>query len=376
MTSTTKIDLTNWRISPYNRWSFVNVDKILNTNEIRKSETVSPLPSEPRQFDDFHLEHNGKILDLAAFLTESECDGLLILQHGKVLYETYLNDNTKGSKHILMSVTKSVVGLLVGILQSQGKLNMDDTISKHIPEVSDSFHHNVTIRQAIDMRSGAKSLDASHEYRAASGSVPLKGDEKYTNLHDYISNLDPERMEDDRFEYVSLNTDVIGWLVEKVGGKSLAEMISELLWQPMGAESDALMATDTAGNARAAGGMCATLRDLARIGQLIVDGGRGIVPAEWINDVVHNGDKDAFARGSWASGFRRHFAGCAYRSYCLADSESETVMGLGIFGQMLLVDRKNGIVVAKTGSQVEATDRAKTGLTVAAFKEFQRILVE
>jgi CubicO group peptidase (beta-lactamase class C family) len=102
----------------------------------------------------------------------------------------------------------------------------------------------------------------------------------------------------------------------------------------------------------------------------------GIVPKEWIEDIVHGGDREAFAKGSWARGFEGDYPNMAYRSYCLADSESETVMGLGIFGQMLLVDRKNGIVMAKTGSQVEAIDFKMVAMTVKAFGEVRRILTE
>jgi CubicO group peptidase (beta-lactamase class C family) len=242
--SSVKADLSNWRDSPQNKWSFVNVDKILSTDKIKKSDSQpSSLPSSPRQFDDFNLKYNGQTLDLPSFLTESQSDGLIILQHGRVLYENYLNDNTPHTPHILMSLTKSVVGLLVGILQDQGKLHVDDLVSKYIPEVSDSFYKDVTIRQAIDMRSGAKYLDATPAYRVAAGWNP-QGDEEHADLHSFIANFEPERAEDDRFEYVSVNTDMIGWVVERAGGKKIAELMSELLWQPMGAESDALMAVD------------------------------------------------------------------------------------------------------------------------------------
>lgn len=269
---------------------------------------------------------------------------------------------------------KSVTGLLVGILQQQGKLNAGDLVTKYVPEVSKTIYKDVTIRQCVDMRSGAKYFDGNHEYRCAAGWNAEKGDEKHTNLHDFIANFDPQQAEDDRFEYVSVNTDLVGWVIERASGKKFAELVQDLLWKPMGAESDALVAVDKQGSARAAGGMCATLRDIARIGQLIVEDGRGVVPKDWLDDIVHGGVQEAFAKSSWAPLFQRYYSTLAYRSHWLSDSDSDVTMGLGIFGQMLLIDRKNRIVMAKTASQAESHDLRQIALTVQAFQEVQRIL--
>ena len=126
-------------------------------------------------------------------------------------------------------------------------------------------------------------------------------------------------------------------MIESVTGKKLAEVISELIWQPLGAESDAYITLDNAGNARPAGGMCATLRDIARIGQLVLHDDNGIVPASWIHDMLNNGSQEAFAAGSW-SGFERVLGKLAYRSYWLSNCQDQILMGLGVHGQVLLVE--------------------------------------
>ena len=167
----------------------------------------------------------------------------------------------------------------------------------------------------------------------------------------------------------------MGWVLEKITGKKFADLVSELIWQPMGAESDAYITTDSAGNARPAGGMCATTRDIARVGQLVLDDGRGIVPADWIQDMLNNGSNEAFSAGAW-TGYQRVLGRLAYRSYWVANSQDQLLMGLGVHGQMLFVDRINGIVMAKTSSQPERTDRNKSALTILAFKEFQRLLAK
>lgn len=371
-----KADVSNWRDAPHSQWAFINVDQVLNTQAIKKPPTAHRLETNERQFDEFRIQLKDKVLDLPMFVSASDTDGLIVLQHGKIVHEQYARRNDQASKHIMMSMTKSVTGLLVGILDGQGKLGVNDLVTKYVPEVASTFYEDVTIRQCLDMRSGAVYPDGNHDYRCAAGWNPENGSEKYTNLHDFISHFEPEMADDDRFEYVSVNTDLLGWVIERVTGKKFAEAVQDLLWHPMGAESDATMAVDKEGNARAAGGLSATLRDIARIGQLIVEGGKGIVPSSWLDDIATGGSKDAFSRGQWARGFSpKNFAGLAYRSYFLADEPTEVVMGLGIHGQMLFADRKNGIVVAKTASQPDGIDFGKVTMTVLAFKEFERILL-
>lgn len=155
--------------------------------------------------------------------------------------------------------------------------------------------------------------------------------EKPTDLHQFLSSFkasplpEVDGLGSSQFEYVSVNTDLMGWVIESITGKKFADVVSELIWQPLGAESDAYITLDRSGNARPAGGMCATLRDIARIGQLVLHDGNGIVPANWIQDMLNNGSKDAFAAGAW-KGFERLLGKLAYRSYWLSNSQDEFLM--------------------------------------------------
>lgn len=271
--------------------------------------------------------------------------------------------------------TKSVTGLVTGILASQGRIDVNEKIKTYVPEASSIFD-NVTVQQCLDMNSGIKYEDGNHYYRAAAGWNLLRGDESAKNLHDFLAQVEaPTDGPGGGFNYSSVNTDLLGWAVERAAGKKLAVLISELLWGPMGAEADALMAVDSDGNARAAGGLCATVRDIARIGQLLADGGHNIVPSSWLDDMMHGGDKEAFANGSWKRGFEGDFHSLAYRDCWLADRDTKVLCGLGIHGQMLMVDRTNNIVLAKTSSQANAVDFGSIKMVVHAFKEFQRILL-
>jgi CubicO group peptidase (beta-lactamase class C family) len=89
-----------------------------------------------------------------------------------------------------------------------------------------------------------------------------------------------------RFHYVSPNTDLLGWIMERATGQRYADLVSDLLWKPMGAGRSAYITVDRFGAPRCAGGFCATARDLARLGLLIADGGRyagkQIIPSWWL----------------------------------------------------------------------------------------------
>ncbi|CZT14791.1 uncharacterized protein RCC_00742 [Ramularia collo-cygni] len=378
--STAEADLSSWLKFPHNQWAFANIDKVLPTATISKSSKPGNFPQAPNEFSEFEIESNGIKHNLSSYLSQSQTDGLIILQHGKVLLENYFNGNTKDSKHIVMSITKSVTGLLVGILQARGKLSVDDLVSKYVPEISGTVWRDKTIQQCIDMRSGVAYVDGTHEYRAAAGWHPLNGSEQHTDLKTFLSNFVPQEVIDDRFEYVSANTDLIGWVLERASGKSFAELMQELLWQPMGAENDAVVALDPKAFARAAGGLCPTLRDLARLVKLFVDDGKNtegdvVVPVEWIQDIMHGGSKEAWQRGKFAAMFGNTFD-MVYRSFCYVDKASDIVMGFGVYGQVFFADKKQGLVFVTTSSQDSPVDVDKIRMTLAAFKEFKRVLMQ
>ena len=254
-------------------------------------------------------------------------------------------------------------------------LDLNAPVHKYVPEASSVFD-KVTVQQCLDMTSGLKYDDNTPAYRAAAGWSPLEDSMPAKNLWDFLSTVGgPNVAPGSEWNYSSVNTDLIGWVLERASGKKLADLISELIWKPMGAQSDAFITVDAEGHPRAAGGFCASVLDVARFGQLIVDGGSDIVPLAWLDTMLRDSDQEIFARGTWAPAFKDHFKSMAYKSCWLIDEASETYCALGVYGQQLMVDRKNGIVLAKTASQPDPVDFSKVVVTVGAFKEFQRILL-
>ena len=371
-------DLSNWRTPPYNQWAFRNVGKLIATETIGSAKQAESLNSSPQSFDGFKVQlGQGQPLDLSAFIDHTSTDAIIVLHKGNVVFEKYGNGNDEKSKHIMMSMTKSITGLVAGILAERGQLDVNATVSKYVPEVEGTPYEGRTVRHLLDMRSGIKHDDQSHAYRMAMGWEPVHEDEQPSDLEKFIRDLQApgSKPPGGPFEYVSVNTDLCGWVIERATGKKLAELISEHIWQPMGAESDAIITVDSAGHGRAAGGMCATVRDLARVGQMIIDG--KIVPGSWIDDIIASSEdnREVFGASPWAGMYEGTFEHVAYRTFWVADSEQRVMVALGIFGQTLVVDTVNGIVMAKFSSQGANTDFRKMILHTLAFQEFRRILL-
>ena len=148
-------DLSNWRASPFSRWAFHHVDKVLPVAAIAAGPQAMALPDALQPLDErVRLSVGGRSLDLAAVLQATATDGIVVLQDGRVVYERYFNGMTQESPHILMSATKSVVGLVAGILQGQGALDVDALVSRSVPEIEGTAYAEATVRHLLDMRTG------------------------------------------------------------------------------------------------------------------------------------------------------------------------------------------------------------------------------
>ncbi len=181
-----------------------------------------------------------------------------------------------------------------------------------------------------------------------------------------------------RFHYISPNTDLLGWVIERATGLRFADLMSTYIWRPMRAQYSAYITVDRLGAPRCAGGICATARDLARVGQLVAeDGACGdvqVIPHAWIDDITTNGSTDAWAAGDFAPFFPGRQI--HYRSKWYVDpGEAPLLFGLGIHGQYLFVDRQNQIVIAILSSQANPLDAELISLTMAAVSSLRQVLV-
>ena len=125
--SENQVTLRNWRTYPFNKWSFQHVREIIPTAEIENDPSnIQKLSYAPANLSDLELnDKEGKKLCFEKFLKATDTDGLLVLKSGKIIYERYFNGMSNNTAHILMSVSKSILGLISGILIDQNLISLD-----------------------------------------------------------------------------------------------------------------------------------------------------------------------------------------------------------------------------------------------------------
>lgn len=378
-----RASLANWRTTPYSRWAFHDVREIIPVADIKRDPRVAvSLPHPAISIDGFNLAlRDGSGLDLPGFLDATATDALVVMIDGRIAYEFYGNGTTEHTPHILMSATKAVVGLIVGILQSNGDIDVGADASRYMPELAPTAYRGATIRQLLDMRTNI-TLDEEQlrAYLNATNWEPVAPGEIPQGFRRFFEQLKiPAAPHGGPFKYISANTDLLGLVIERATGRKFASLVGELLWKPMGAEHGAYVTVDRDGAPRGTGGLCATARDFARIGQLMVGQGRGksgnILPKAWIDDIAENGDREAW-RSEWGKAFAAIGTDMNYRSgWYIVVGEPKTMFAIGIYGQNLFVDQANGIVVAKVSSQSAPVDYEAMALTHLAIPEIRRCLL-
>lgn len=374
-------DLANWRNLPFSSWAFRNIRDILPVADIAPSiEAVAPLPVRSMSFEQFRLGGEGGITrSLDDVLRATATDGIVILHDGRVVYEAYDQGLTPHAPHIIMSATKSIVGLVTGILQASGDLDVAAPVTRYLPEMAATAYAGSTLRHLLDMRTGIDFDERMlRAYAVATNWYALQDGETTQGLCAFFQSLKlPHQPHGGPFKYVSANTDLLGWAIERATGKSFATLVSDLLWKPMGAEDAAYMTLDREGLPRCTGGLCTTVRDLARVGQLMLMGGRcdgrRVIPDSWLDDIARNGDRSAWQQGEFAAGFGGR--DMSYRSgWYVINDEPKTLFAMGIHGQNLFVDQANRLVIAKLSSQHAPTDPGAMALTHRAVAEIRRCL--
>ena len=375
--------LANWRTAPYNTWSFRHVRDLLPSAAIRRGTNFRALPRSTRALHNFRFEdRDGGTHTLEQHLAQTHTDALVILHRGAVVHERYWNGMRGDEQHILMSVSKSMTALLAGVLIGEGKLDPDGLVTDYIPAAKGGGFEGATVRHLLDMRTG---IEFDEDYLATGGAIiqyreamgwnpPLNPGDK-SDLRSFLPTLPASRAHGGHFQYVSPNSDMLTWITEEVGGRSYAELFSEKIWRPMGAEFDAYVTVDRLGGARGAGGICMSARDMARVGQMMLEGGisdgTSVIPSEWVTDTATGGDREAWANGNFAY----FFPGGAYRNkWYQYGNDLGAYCGLGIHGQFVYVAPGADVVIARFGSHPQPLDDRSECLWVDAMDAIARAL--
>ncbi|WP_337660424.1 serine hydrolase domain-containing protein [Anderseniella sp. Alg231-50] len=360
-----QVTLSNWRTAPFSSWAFSHVREIIQTADIPNNPAdIWDLQSAPHDLSGLPVDYD---LDLNGYLDATYTDAFTVIHKGKIIVEEYRNASGRRTPHILMSVSKSMLGALSGILADKGVLDTAALVTDYVPEIAGTSWSGASVQNVLDMRAGIR-FDEDYEatggaiieYRKSTGWNPLEPGESASDLRSFFNQIsDTDGPHLGRFHYVSPNTDLMAWIIERAAGIRYADLMAEHLWQPMGAETPAYITVDRLGAPRAAGGMCVSLRDLARVGMLVANRGkRGaaqVLPEAWIDDVLNNGDREAWDQGDFAG----YFPGKAmhYRNkWYVERGENPMMFCIGIHGQNLYVMPGQQLVVAKMSSRPKPLD--------------------
>jgi len=374
-----RADRSNWRDAPYSRWAFSHMPEVIASAPIAPASDPRPLPEAAADLSGFSVPAaDGAVLNLAAWLDATATDAIVVLKDGKLVFEAYADPCGPRQAHIFMSATKSVTGLVLGLLAEAGRLDVDAPVETYVPEVGAGPYKGVALRWLADMRSAVPyDADRLAAYAAASGWEARS--ETRADLAAFYARLDgPPAQPPSPFEYLSGNTDLLGVAIERASGRTFAALAEDLIWRPMGAADTAFMTLDEAGSPRCTGGFSATARDMARLGLLVAENGardgRQILPAAWLTDMREGGDREAWSTGQWAPAFQGRVT--RYRSgWYINDGPPAMMFAMGVNGQNLFVDQAAGLVVAKLSSQAQFFDFAADRLTHAGVAELRRRLV-
>lgn len=343
------VTLAAWQDPPYNRWAFQHVRELMPTARIRRGGTVHELPSAPLEFGALTFRCDDRDSSVDQMLDETYTDGFLVLHRGRVVYERYLNGMQPDTPHLLMSVSKSVVATVAGTLAARGSLDVTAAVTSVVPQLAGTSFDGASVQQLLDMRTGTR-FDENYDNPEADVRTyervflwrPDDGRPRPADALAYYATLVNDGEHGGPFRYRSILTDVLGWVLERAGDARLHDLISALVWQPMGAEYDAEVTLDAHGNAMADGGMCATLRDLARFGALY------LADSEWAADTARgaaDGASAFVAAGESERGWPpdAHYRNC----WWVRDPSAPVLMAAGIYGQNIYVLPSDDLVVAK-----------------------------
>lgn len=328
-----------------NSLTFHNIDEIFTTQRVPAGAETWVIPSAPKTLN-FSYQFNGATIDAADFAERTYTNALLIIKHGNIVFERYLNQ-TNGNTHFLsMSMAKSITSILIGMAVSDGLIrSVDDKIIQYVPELENSGYRDVTIRQALQMRSGV-GWDERYDFEKQTPMAKLHHGSIVENRIRFVSaalNLQALHPPGEVFNYSTVETTVLGWVLERATGLPLIQYMSERWWRPAGMQSYGFWLFDGSpgmGNPVNGMGFNATLRDFGRIGLMMLQNGkafgRQLLPSEWV------AESTTPAEETLAPGLSR---GYAYQWWTLADSPA--YMAVGLQGQFIYVDPDSDTVAVK-----------------------------
>lgn len=372
---------------PQMRWSVSHFRQLMPTVNISRGlGTASTLPRALRSDIDtltFTPTGSKQPISWQQSLAANYTDGIIILHKGKVIYERYFGVLKADGQHGAMSVTKTFTGTLAALLAAEGKLDPTRQVAYYVPELAASAFGNATVRQLMDMTTGIRFSEDYADPKAevwahAAAGNPLPKPADYSgprSYYEFLTTVQPEGQHGEAFHYRTANTDALGWVLARVSGGNVADLLSERIWRRLGAEQDAYMSVDSTGTPFAGGGLNAGLRDLARFGQMMLQqgqyNGQQILPRSVVADIRNGGSQVDFAKAGYSQ-----LTGWSYRNmWWVSHNAHGAYMARGVHGQALYIDPAAQMVIARFASHPVAGNAANDATSLPAYHAVARHLM-
>ncbi|MCK9230157.1 MAG: beta-lactamase family protein [Syntrophales bacterium] len=373
---------------PKLRWTVCHIRELMPTKQVSRG-IEAPVPLFYALDDDidavkFTPMNGAKPMTWKESLSANYTDGILILHKGQTVYEKYLGCLDEMGTHAAMSMTKSITGLLAEILVAEGQLDDKVKAASIVPELKDSAFGRATVRQIMDMTTA---LDYSEDYadpkadiwiysKAASPLPKPKDYEGPNGYFEYLQTVRQDGVHGEAFGYRTINTDALGWVISRVTGRDLAHLLSERIWSRMGAELDGYMTVDAKGTPFAGGGLSAGMRDLGRIGLLLLNDGKingqQLFPKEVVENIRAGGNKQAFAKAGYEM-----LKGGSYRSmWWVFHNKHGAFAARGVHGQTIYVDPTADMVIVRFASFPTANNAQIDPTSLPAYQAVAEYLMK
>ena len=380
-----RIDLDSWKWPKYFAFALTRMEEIFPTGGIpRGIGPVRELVTEENDFRPLPIDRekwsgaDESWSTVGDVLANTFTDAWMVSRDGIALEEEYAWPMKPARQHMLFSISKSIVSAVVGALTDAGLLSPGDLVTTRVPALSESGYVGATIRDLLDMRSGIKFseeyLKEGSEIRDLFEAVDFapRTATSANGIKDFLKGLTSEREHGGAYVYRSCETDVLAWICEAVVGQPFSVIASEYVWSKIGAAHAAQVCQDRWGGSIADGAISTTLRDLTRFGEMIARGGttaegERVLSGQWIDDIFTGAADSAQVFADSPSG--QSYPGGMYRSQFWVPSASrDVVIGIGIHGQMLYIDRATQTVGVKLSSDPQPVSLAHQHGTLAMFE--------
>ena len=337
----------HWLDANVNVLTFHSVDQLFETKRVETSGSAWTLPRTDKKMD-FSYDYAGKKHAALEVLDRTYANALIVIKHGKIVTEIYRNETDATSHFISFSMAKSVTSILIGLALADGFIHsLDDQITQYVPELKNSAYDGVTLRQALDMRSGANYdeqyvLSRPDLLSAAFEESLVENRMRFVSFTRAMTRAYPPGQ---HYNYSTFEACVLGWVLERATKQSLSQFMTNRLWKPAGMESYGFWMLDGApgvGREFAGGGFNAVARDYARLGLMMLQNGkagaRQVVPAQWVRESTNPSSREAVDPAEPAFGYH-------YQWWPLVDSTA--YMARGLQGQAIFIDPATATVVVK-----------------------------